>query len=544
MAINFKEEQVRVEYVIGEDTVRESITKEVPIPVAEKPDIERILEVSTKIESTEVTVEEGGVTIDGVIEVGVMYVADTAEGDQPVHYFHGEMTFTNFVDIPEAEDYMSAYVDVDILRSSYDFVDERTVEVTVVLKKFAKVFDYRQMNIITDVTGIREELVEKELLRIENVVGENTYQVVVEGIIDVPTVKPPIERVLKVEGGALEDKNVEITDGAVIVDGEFEVGVMYVADTTADETPGTQPVHFFEGGLTFSEVIDVPDADEDMTSFTDINVKRWDYTITNGNRQVEVRAILEVFVKVTEPKQVMVVTGIDSDRVELEEELLRVEEVIGEDTVTETVTEDLIVPDVKPNIERILETNAQLSNTTCIVEDGGVVVTSEGEGSVLYVADTTADETPGTQPVHYFQRPFNIENFINIPEAEAGMSCHSNIEIKKVKGNRLNNRTVELVVTLRKFAKVTNFRQLTIVTDIVVVSPVVDRDECERPSKIIYVVQAGDTLYKIARRYRTTVDAIVDANNLDNPDYLEVGQKLIIPRCIIDDRDEPRRPRG
>ncbi len=44
-----------------------------------------------------------------------------------------------------------------------------------------------------------------------------------------------------------------------------------------------------------------------------------------------------------------------------------------------------------------------------------------------------------------------------------------------------------------------------------------------------YVVQAGDTLFLIAKRFGTTINAIVRANNLTNPDVLSVGQVLIIP---------------
>ncbi len=44
-----------------------------------------------------------------------------------------------------------------------------------------------------------------------------------------------------------------------------------------------------------------------------------------------------------------------------------------------------------------------------------------------------------------------------------------------------------------------------------------------------YIVQRGDTLFIIAQRYGTTVAALVQANNLSNPDRLSIGQELIIP---------------
>ncbi|WP_079710034.1 glycoside hydrolase family 18 protein [Paraliobacillus ryukyuensis] len=45
----------------------------------------------------------------------------------------------------------------------------------------------------------------------------------------------------------------------------------------------------------------------------------------------------------------------------------------------------------------------------------------------------------------------------------------------------------------------------------------------------IHVVQTGDSLYSIANTYGTTYQALVDANELDNPNQLVVGQSLVIP---------------
>ncbi len=44
-----------------------------------------------------------------------------------------------------------------------------------------------------------------------------------------------------------------------------------------------------------------------------------------------------------------------------------------------------------------------------------------------------------------------------------------------------------------------------------------------------YTVQPGDTLSRIAQRFGTTYLAIAQANNLANPNYIYVGQVLIIP---------------
>jgi murein DD-endopeptidase MepM/ murein hydrolase activator NlpD len=49
------------------------------------------------------------------------------------------------------------------------------------------------------------------------------------------------------------------------------------------------------------------------------------------------------------------------------------------------------------------------------------------------------------------------------------------------------------------------------------------------PEAPVYVVQPGDTLYSIAQRFSTTVEAIVNANDIVNPSLINVGQRLTIP---------------
>jgi LysM repeat protein len=54
-----------------------------------------------------------------------------------------------------------------------------------------------------------------------------------------------------------------------------------------------------------------------------------------------------------------------------------------------------------------------------------------------------------------------------------------------------------------------------------------------------YIVRAGDSLWDIARRFGTTVDALKHANQLAKPRRLQPGQKLVIPSATMVVADEP-----
>jgi len=70
-------------------------------------------------------------------------------------------------------------------------------------------------------------------------------------------------------------------------------------------------------------------------------------------------------------------------------------------------------------------------------------------------------------------------------------------------------------------------------------------------SNEVYVVQQGDALYAIARRFDVTAAAITAANNLSNPNLIFVGQRLVIPGVALevepaivteDDKEESAEP--
>lgn len=50
----------------------------------------------------------------------------------------------------------------------------------------------------------------------------------------------------------------------------------------------------------------------------------------------------------------------------------------------------------------------------------------------------------------------------------------------------------------------------------------------QQPATLTYEVQAGDTLYRIARNFNSTVKDLMAANQIPAPEMLQVGQKLTI----------------
>lgn len=52
------------------------------------------------------------------------------------------------------------------------------------------------------------------------------------------------------------------------------------------------------------------------------------------------------------------------------------------------------------------------------------------------------------------------------------------------------------------------------------------------PEAIIYTVKRGDTVYAIAKKYGTSVNNIVRFNYLRNPDVIYPGQQLVVTASL------------
>ena len=91
----------------------------------------------------------------------------------------------------------------------------------------------------------------------------------------------------------------------------------------------------------------------------------------------------------------------------------------------------------------------------------------------------------------------------------------------------LSDREVEVRCALNTNTVVRNKECVDIITD-AVVTPLLPEVIDKIPSITIYVVKKGDTLWKLAKKFNTTVNNIATINNIENPDLIYHNQKLII----------------
>lgn len=534
MAVEIIKDLLKVSQVVGDACQQVIVDGRVDVP-GEKPNILNVLSVEATLNqnSLEVDVLEDKVIIEGTIDLKVMYVAEVEAGDQPVHVLDGSVSFSNYVKLPGVKSDMAVNVRANIEHIQFNVNNPRAADVRIIMDLCAKATKAVEIEIVTDITGIPDLQVLTETLKVEDVIGEDSAQTIVRGDIQVPEDKPDIEQILKVDVEVME-KEVKVVQDKVIVDGTLKVNVLYVADVPEDQPQ--QPVHFMEGELGFTHFVDLPGAEPGMTAFVMFEVES-----AKGRRKdprtVGVDAVIEMFAKITETQEVEVIVDAYSPTVELkvDKTILKVTQVIGEESAQVVVKDVLSVPNAKPDIEQIYNVKSSASIDETSILDDKVIIEGTLDVEMLYVAEVPEGEPQ--QPLHYTEAQVPFTQFVEIPGAKEGMDLDVMAIVEHTSFERRGPRQYEVAAVIEIIAKVTETTQIEVVTDVVVVEePEKEKEEKdeymppEKPSMTIYIVQKGDTLWKIAKKYKTTVDAIVKANNIKNPDLIMPGQQLIIPR--------------
>ena len=143
-----------------------------------------------------------------------------------------------------------------------------------------------------------------EVLEVEQVLAAEMKQRILEFDMCVPRKKPDIRQVVDVYVKDVEIDSVDVILNRVVVRGDLEVKVMYVANLP------NEPVHAFEKKhIKFIRDIEVDGADPDMKATADCSVEYVDYDFNECDpRKVHITIVLKFWTRVTTTTDMEVMT--------------------------------------------------------------------------------------------------------------------------------------------------------------------------------------------------------------------------------------------
>ncbi|HOQ00125.1 MAG TPA: DUF3794 domain-containing protein [Acetivibrio clariflavus] len=289
----------------------------------------------------------------------------------------------------------------------------------------------------------------KESIRINNLVGEDTAQTVVEHDIIVPDTNPDAVRILLIDGEVYK-KSSEVLQDKVAVNGAIRYKILYISD---DES---RKVRSINTSSDFSYNVDVLNARFGLKANVKCEIEHIDYEILYG-RKIKVKSIVKFDVKVCEEAEHDFVNNIDGlEDIETLKDYIDINSTLGENSAYCNVNESIEIPAGKPTIKEILRSDIKIVGKDYKVSDNKIIAKGDLNILTLYIAD---DEENSIQ---FMEHELPFTQFIDLQGVNEACECEVdyriiNYSFRAAEDNdgelRILNTEVELMLKAQAYER-------------------------------------------------------------------------------------------
>ena len=427
---------LKVDRVVGEVTFTEAVEAQIQLPFK----VLKIFDVHAHVVGVTTQVLPGGVQVSGTIHKQ-LFVVD--KGDL-VRHIPEDVPFTIFVPIEGVFPGMNVQLDIRVLSVDTELIAPKTVRQVILLEIFVKVTVTEQIRVVVDVRGFGIR-VEKRLLKVDAVVGEDTVRQALPVTVTLPITAKKIFRIIP----SVRNVTAEVRQGVVIVRGIVHKQVFLV-----DE--GDLVRHAAED-IPFTKTVPIPGVLPGQQAQVNVSVALQDFALIDPpSRLLRQDLVLEIFVKVTRIVQLEVVVNVTGIGIIVRRELLKVESVVLDLLQRETVRAAFKLP---IQAIKIFEVIGQLVNVKGVAGFDTVTVSGILHKQIFFV------DPSGLVRHEREDVPFRFVK--TAPGARPGMNVQVRAGIiGDISARLIDDKRVEQTAVIEIFVKVTETVQLEVVVDV------------------------------------------------------------------------------
>jgi len=510
-------EKIVLDKNMGQETVQILIEGDIIVPDV-KPDMAVMLQADSKIVIDKVQLSSERINYMGKLSIQVLYLAKG--NDKPVHSMFVTTPIDDFINFDGITKDMWVDVKADIQNIDYRMINDRKISYKAVAVLTASVEASDQSDIIVHIDNLKDSQQKKNSLQFNAVVARNEGRFALRENINVALGKPNIREILQTNIEVL-NQNTKVLNSRVNVFGEMRITILYRGDTDASI------LEFIEAEIPFNEMLDISEAREDM--FADILLSVQDNYIQvrpdddGEDRVIEAEMSITTLTKISSQVNIEILEdAYCTDRhLQITKNTITYPRLICRNKNQSNFKELTQLNDSAPDMLQIFRAKGKAIVDEVSVIADKVVASGVIETDILYIAEN--DDTPLFS--HNTMIPFR--QIIDTKGSATDMNVSLETHVEHVGFNMLNGREVELRFLLNFNTTVIEHRKAHMITDVEFEE--LDKEAINNmPSIALYVVQDGDSLWKIAKRYNTTVEEIIAINEIESPDLIFPGHKLLI----------------
>lgn len=486
-----------------------------------KPDVGKIIRQQAQVKLSDHKITGGKLSVTGVMEFCVIYIS--SEDGRLVHSISGKIPFDDIINMEQAkaDDIIKISYSVDDLSAT--MVNSRKISIRSIIS-----FDCVAENIYDRETAV--DIVADEGCPIESVskdievtqISINKKDILrIREEVMLPSSKQNVMEILYSDVD-IHGFTTRVTDEGINAKGEVQFFVMYMSDDGG--------IQFFEKEIPFNEHIRIDGCSEDMIddirmllSGTEVSVKPDE---DGEERIITLEVSMNLDIKLYREETISVLRdfyGTGRIVTPVYEEGMY-DNILMKNSSSIRVSDTVEVDDKEPVILQLCNAHTVVKLDDSHITDEGIKVEGVVEVSLMYV---TADDMI---PVNSIQGVIPFAQLIEVK----GISedCIYNIRpgVEHCTVMMSGSREFEVKVSVSLEAVV--FEK---VSENAIVDFTCEDEEYDStmPAMIGYVVGKEDTLWELAKKYRTTTECIKMMNFMEKDEVSEGDRILIVREAAI-----------
>lgn len=462
-----------------------------------KPDIALIIDTNAGSYIYNEEIGNGKIRLDGNVDTRVLYLSDSGETKS----LAVTLDFSEVIEDERITSDLRYYSDVELLSIETKSVNERKISVSANVKLYVSFYEAKDIELISSLEGFENLEIKEEKCNIKNLIGANKAKANIKEVIECD----PMDNILDILNFDIQIKNTEnkVSINKVLSKADCEIKIIYQTEEEIKVKTVIYPIMSF---------IDLEGVNEKHILETSTKIRNMQVALTQSEvNKININLDFETSLQVYESKEISVIDdlyslnrSIEFTKKEFEAEI----DSVGIKT-TYSIVEEVELED----ISQIIYNNSTMRVLSKERVGSFVNYNIEVSLKVMYKLDS--------------RNGLAVKNikFNTIAKIEEGEKDETNFYISNENYN-LNNDRINCNIEITGSQKKNGIKTISVLENIE------EGTEEFKPeySMVVYFVKPKDTIWKIAKNFKVSMQSIIDSNELENPDKINIGDRLYIVR--------------
>ncbi len=487
-----------------------------------KPDIEKVLQKEAEVYIDTVEVTDNRINFVGKLNIQVLYLANTNQ--KGIYSMSTDITIDDFLVVEGVTKHTNVDFEASIVNIDYRLQNDRKISFNGVLEVKAICREKRSYDIIKNIENLNQDQIRRDTIKLNQKLDKYTDRILIKDEIEVKSGGPNINEILQTNI-RISNKEVRVHNNQVLISGNLNICSLYRGDIEESLIEVLEHETPFNGAFEINGISENVFADADLIIQDKYVQIRQDNDGEDRVISFETSIGAEITLNREESLEIVSDAYMIGNKTNISKFDLDFDKLIVRNKTQSTIKEVISIGDSEPSILQIFGVNSKCYIDDVTLEEDRATVEGVIENNILYIAED--DENP----LYSFKESIPFTQIMETKGARDYMDYKINTNIEHTTFNMINDREVDLRVTVGLGIEVENNERVEVIENIEFKK--LSSDELDKFASItIYIVQKGDTLWDIAKKYNTTVEELKMVNSIEDESELNIGDRLMIIKKV------------